>query len=263
MDDHIEDDTLCRIDTDPTIVERLVVCHVTNDYIGDVDEHLSHVSIMSYGRNNLLETDAMFLDFEDDLDNFVGGSSSVDDNVGSSSQLLATPTSRRPFFVLDFNDQAMNSGPEEARANPPNVLVRCHEYWHFLYNHYMSRAFQKQSWTNKAARQKQPYNHSSGSKLFLQRQHRLDERKGKSIDRVELFQKTHVRAGTFVSQAVEDAHNQMLELQSQPTQEGSEMRYAISVSFRNGTNAKADIGHDSGTARTTTWSLALRICNVK
>uniref|UniRef100_A0A9I9E7I1 CACTA en-spm transposon protein n=1 Tax=Cucumis melo TaxID=3656 RepID=A0A9I9E7I1_CUCME len=162
-------------------------------------------------------------------------------------------------YIKVVNGDPQYSGPEEARANPPNVLVRCHEYWHFLYNHYMSRAFQKQSWTNKAARQKQPYNHSSGSKLFLQRQHRLDERKGKSIDRVELFQKTHVRAGTFVSQAVEDAHNQMLELQSQPTQEGSEMRYAI----RNGTNAKADIGHDSGTARTTTWSLALRICNVK
>ncbi|KAA0044985.1 CACTA en-spm transposon protein [Cucumis melo var. makuwa] len=33
------------------------------------------------------------------------------------------------FFVLDFNDQAINryfkkySDPEEARANPPNLLV--------------------------------------------------------------------------------------------------------------------------------------------
>uniref|UniRef100_A0A9I9EBI5 CACTA en-spm transposon protein n=1 Tax=Cucumis melo TaxID=3656 RepID=A0A9I9EBI5_CUCME len=57
------------------------------------------------------------------------------------------------FFVLDFNDQAMNrhfkkyNDPEEARANPRNV----------------------QSQMNKAARQKQPYNHSSESKLFLQR----------------------------------------------------------------------------------------------
>ncbi|TYJ98058.1 CACTA en-spm transposon protein [Cucumis melo var. makuwa] len=65
---------------------------------------------------------------------------------------------------------------------------------------------QKQSRTNKAARQKQPYNHSSGSKSFLQQQYELAERRGQSIDRVELFLKTHVRAGTFVSQAVEDAH---------------------------------------------------------
>uniref|UniRef100_A0A9I9ELP9 CACTA en-spm transposon protein n=1 Tax=Cucumis melo TaxID=3656 RepID=A0A9I9ELP9_CUCME len=67
---------------------------------------------------------------------------------------------------------------------------------------------QEQSRTNKAARQKQAYNHSSG--------------RGKPVDRVELFRETHVRAGTFVSQAAEDAHNQMLELQSQPTLEGSQ-----------------------------------------
>ncbi|KAA0062997.1 CACTA en-spm transposon protein [Cucumis melo var. makuwa] len=64
----------------------------------------------------------------------------------------------------------------------------------------------EQSRTNKAAKQKQPYNHSSGSKLFLQRQYELAERKVEPVDRVELFRETHVRAGTFVSQAVEDAH---------------------------------------------------------
>ncbi|KAL0540016.1 hypothetical protein IC582_024242 [Cucumis melo] len=58
--------------------------------------------------------------------------------------------------------------PKEARANPPNVLVGRHEDWHFLYDHYMSPAFQ-QSRTNKATRQKKLYNHSSGSKSFLQR----------------------------------------------------------------------------------------------
>uniref|UniRef100_A0A9I9ED39 CACTA en-spm transposon protein n=1 Tax=Cucumis melo TaxID=3656 RepID=A0A9I9ED39_CUCME len=123
------------------------------------------------------------------------------------------------LFVLDFNDQEMNrfverqmltifkefradchkyfkkySDPEEARANPPNAL--------------------EQSWTNKAARQKQPYNHSSWFKSFLQRQYELAERKGE--------RETHVRAGTFVSQVAEDAHNQMLELQSQSTPEGSQ-----------------------------------------
>ncbi|TYK14211.1 CACTA en-spm transposon protein [Cucumis melo var. makuwa] len=241
-----------------------------------------------------METDDMFLQFEEDLDNIAGGSSSVGDNTVSSSQ-QTTPTPRRRaqsrlfelechvaingripmtiapgaekpisphayclqpvrktfpvrclkwadvgreyievvkgdlqrLFVLDFNDQAMNrfvehqmlttfkefradchrhfkkySDPEEARANPPNAL--------------------EQSRTNKAARQKQPYNHSSGSKSFLQRQYELAERKGQPVDRVELFRETHVRAGTFVSQAAEDAHNQMLELQSQPTLEGSQ-----------------------------------------
>ncbi|TYK30755.1 CACTA en-spm transposon protein [Cucumis melo var. makuwa] len=81
---------------------------------------------------------------------------------------------------------------------------------------------QEQSRTNKVARQKQPYNYSSGSKSFLQRQHELAEKKGKSIDCVELFWKTHVRVGMFVSQVIEYVHNQMLELQSQPTLEGSQ-----------------------------------------
>ncbi|KAA0043563.1 CACTA en-spm transposon protein [Cucumis melo var. makuwa] len=93
------------------------------------------------------------------------------------------------------------SDPEEARANPPNLL--------------------EQSWTNKATKQKQPYNHSSGSKSFLQRQHELTKQRGESVDCVELFRETHIRSGTFVLHVVEDVHNQVLELQSQPTPEGS------------------------------------------
>ncbi|XP_050936383.1 uncharacterized protein LOC127144457 [Cucumis melo] len=50
---------------------------------------------MSYRRPNFMETDDMFLQFEDDLDNNIaGGSSSVGDNTGSSSQ-QTTPTPRR------------------------------------------------------------------------------------------------------------------------------------------------------------------------
>uniref|UniRef100_A0A9I9E9W8 CACTA en-spm transposon protein n=1 Tax=Cucumis melo TaxID=3656 RepID=A0A9I9E9W8_CUCME len=58
--------------------------------------------------------------------------------------------------------------PKEARANPPNALVGRHEDWHFLCDNYIRRAFQEKSRTNKAAKQKQPYNHSNRSKSFLQ-----------------------------------------------------------------------------------------------
>ncbi|TYK01284.1 uncharacterized protein E5676_scaffold49G00750 [Cucumis melo var. makuwa] len=44
VDDHIEDDSLYRINIDPMIVERPVVQHVSDDFIDDVDEHLSHAS---------------------------------------------------------------------------------------------------------------------------------------------------------------------------------------------------------------------------
>uniref|UniRef100_A0A9I9EH11 CACTA en-spm transposon protein n=1 Tax=Cucumis melo TaxID=3656 RepID=A0A9I9EH11_CUCME len=174
----------------------------------------------SYPCNNFMETDAMFLEFEDDLDNDEGGSSSVGSNTESSSQQPATPTPRRlaqsrllelechvqinghipmtmapgtekpisPYVVLfsqaidmcwadvgreyikvvkgnlqmlmtfkEFRADCHKhfkkySDLEEARANPPNALVGCHEDWYFLYDHYMSRAFQEQSRTNKAAR---------------------------------------------------------------------------------------------------------------
>ncbi|KAA0048153.1 reverse transcriptase [Cucumis melo var. makuwa] len=177
-------------------------------------------------------------------------------------------------FVLDFNDQAMNrfvehqtittfkefradchrhfkkySDPEEARANPPNALVGRDEDLHFLCDYYISHAFQDQSRTNKAIRQKQPYNHSSGSKSFLQRQYELTERRGQPIDRVELFRETHIRAGTFVSQAAEDAHNQMLELQSQPTpgvvSHSLRMRYAIRCWVDDQATQKALVGDPS------------------
>ncbi|TYK27279.1 uncharacterized protein E5676_scaffold244G00460 [Cucumis melo var. makuwa] len=42
VDDHIEDDIPCRVDVDPTTVERSVVRHLTDYFIDDVDKHLSH-----------------------------------------------------------------------------------------------------------------------------------------------------------------------------------------------------------------------------
>uniref|UniRef100_A0A9I9EFW6 CACTA en-spm transposon protein n=1 Tax=Cucumis melo TaxID=3656 RepID=A0A9I9EFW6_CUCME len=49
----------------------------------------------SYPRNNFMEMDAMFLEFEDNLDNIAGESFSVGNNAGSSSQQPATPTPMR------------------------------------------------------------------------------------------------------------------------------------------------------------------------
>ena len=44
VDKDIEDDTLCRTDVDPTIIKRPIMHHVTNDFIDDEDEQLSHQS---------------------------------------------------------------------------------------------------------------------------------------------------------------------------------------------------------------------------
>ncbi|KAA0040565.1 CACTA en-spm transposon protein [Cucumis melo var. makuwa] len=125
------------------------------------------------------------------------------DDAPGAEKLISTHVVRfnQQFFVLNFNDQALNmfvehqmlstfkefqdnchkhfkkySNSEEARINPPHLL------------------------------QKQSYNHSSGSKSFLQRQHELPEQRGKPIDCVELFQQTHIQDETFMSQAAEDAH---------------------------------------------------------
>ncbi|KAA0046852.1 CACTA en-spm transposon protein [Cucumis melo var. makuwa] len=151
---------------------------------------------MSSFLSDFHETEAMFLEFAEELDNPARGSSLVDDNSAGTSQLSTTPTPRKPekpiflyvvrfsqvigmyvqkkfpihcpnwtanvgreyikvvkgdlqrFFVLDFNDQAMNRfiehqmlstfkelwndchkhfkkyrEHEEARTNPPHILV--------------------------------------------------------------------------------------------------------------------------------------------
>ena len=41
VDKYIEDDTLCRPEDDPTVVERPDVRHVPNNFIDDNDEQLS------------------------------------------------------------------------------------------------------------------------------------------------------------------------------------------------------------------------------
>ncbi|KAA0065841.1 CACTA en-spm transposon protein [Cucumis melo var. makuwa] len=55
------------------------------------------------------------------------------------------------------------SDPDEARANPPHILVEHDEDWHYLCDHYTSH---EQSRANKTTKQKQPYKHSSMSKFF-------------------------------------------------------------------------------------------------
>ena len=41
IDEHIEDDTLCRLNVDSKLVETLVVRHVIDDFINDDDEKIS------------------------------------------------------------------------------------------------------------------------------------------------------------------------------------------------------------------------------
>ncbi|KAA0058457.1 CACTA en-spm transposon protein [Cucumis melo var. makuwa] len=63
---------------------------------------------------------------------------------------------------------------------------------------------------NRADRGKQPYNHSSGGKSFLQQHHELATQQGHPTDCVELFKETHARGGQFVLQVAADGHSQPL-----------------------------------------------------
>ncbi|TYK25893.1 gamma-aminobutyrate transaminase POP2 [Cucumis melo var. makuwa] len=108
--------------------------------------------IISFPRTNFLETDAMFLEFADDLDNLVGGSLFVDDNLGEFNNgrkyIEVIKGDLQQSFVIDFSDQAMNrfvehqmltifkeyrddchkhfkkyNDAKKVRANPTNLLV--------------------------------------------------------------------------------------------------------------------------------------------
>ncbi|TYK09802.1 uncharacterized protein E5676_scaffold127G00990 [Cucumis melo var. makuwa] len=92
-DEHIEDATLYRIDVDPIIVERPVVHYITDDFIDDVGEHLAHASTMFSFSLAFFETNAMFLEFSEDIDNPAEGLSSMGNNT-DTSQPSATSTPR-------------------------------------------------------------------------------------------------------------------------------------------------------------------------
>ncbi|KAA0051091.1 CACTA en-spm transposon protein [Cucumis melo var. makuwa] len=76
MDEHIEDDTLCRPDVDPIVVKRSVVCHVADE-------------TMSSFFSAFKETDDLFFEFGDEYNN-ARGSSSMGDNL-DEPQLSLTP----------------------------------------------------------------------------------------------------------------------------------------------------------------------------
>ncbi|KAA0062829.1 CACTA en-spm transposon protein [Cucumis melo var. makuwa] len=95
------------------------------------------------------------------------GELTLEENTSRSSRAIY----KYCFFVLDFNDQAMNRFVEH------QMLTCFKEFRDNCYRHF---------------------------------------KKCEPVDYVELFKQTHIRDGTFVSQATEDAHNQMLELHFQP-----------------------------------------------
>ncbi|KAA0062316.1 CACTA en-spm transposon protein [Cucumis melo var. makuwa] len=167
-----------------------------------------------------METNDMFLQFEDDLDNNIArGSSSVGDNMESSSQQATpTPGRRAQSRLLEFERHVVINGcipmtiaPGAEKSISPHVVRFSQAIDVCVRKTFPLRCLK---WADVG----REYIEVVKSDL----QYELAERKGESVDRVKLFQETHVRAGTFVSQATEDVLNQMLELQSQPTTEGSQ-----------------------------------------
>ncbi|KAA0066370.1 CACTA en-spm transposon protein [Cucumis melo var. makuwa] len=125
MDEPIEDDTICRTNIDPTIVERSVVCHVADDFIDDGDEQLSHQNTMSLFPSNFNKTNTMFLEFTEDLNNPTRGSSSVGDNLATNRFVEHQMLSTLKEFVGDCHRYFKKySDPEEARANQPHILAQ-------------------------------------------------------------------------------------------------------------------------------------------
>ncbi|KAA0036686.1 CACTA en-spm transposon protein [Cucumis melo var. makuwa] len=149
-------------DIDPTIVKRLVVRHVTDDFIDDVDEHLSHASgtstMSSFPRTNFFETDAMFLEFADDLDDLAGGSSSW---VDVYIEVVKGDLQR--FFVFDFNDQAMNRFIEHQMLNTfKEFQGGCHRHFKKS-NHRRTMLLDRSNLAIIAADQSRFYNDSTSS----------------------------------------------------------------------------------------------------
>ncbi|TYK05216.1 (R)-mandelonitrile lyase 1-like [Cucumis melo var. makuwa] len=151
--------------------------------------------IMSFP-SGLHEVD-MYLNLDNALDN-LGGSSSVG-NTLDAPQPTPTPTPRRRqhYRNLKLELYVLQNGKFPilfALGGDKPILP------HVVRNQGSSRI-------NKDVRAQQPYNHRSGSKSFLQRQHDLVEQRGPPVGHVKLFSETRVgKTGEFVSQAAANVH---------------------------------------------------------
>ncbi|KAA0037413.1 CACTA en-spm transposon protein [Cucumis melo var. makuwa] len=87
VDEHIEDDILCKPNVDHIVVERLVARHVTNNFIDD-------------GTMSSFLSDALFLEFSDEL-NTTRGSSSVGDSL-ETTQSSSTPRRHQKSRLLEL-----------------------------------------------------------------------------------------------------------------------------------------------------------------
>ncbi|TYK18653.1 cytochrome P450 CYP82D47-like [Cucumis melo var. makuwa] len=82
VDKHIKNGTLCRLDVDPTVVERSILHHVVDDFINNHKEQLSPQNTISSFPSDFQETNDIFLEFDDAFNNV--GSSSVGDILDDS-----------------------------------------------------------------------------------------------------------------------------------------------------------------------------------
>ncbi|KAA0066615.1 uncharacterized protein E6C27_scaffold979G00300 [Cucumis melo var. makuwa] len=175
--DHVENETLyCKVDIDPTMVDKSMV------YIS--------TGTMSNFPVDFDESDDLF-DFNAKEFNIVQGTSSVS-NTSDVSQ-PATPTPRRQqhsknlkldryvaqngkiliSIALGQDAHQMLTVWKEFKEQNHRHFKKFDDFKQAHANPSLKLSNQEQLPMSRAARAKQPYNHSSGAKSFLQRQHKL------------------------------------------------------------------------------------------
>ncbi|KAA0036806.1 CACTA en-spm transposon protein [Cucumis melo var. makuwa] len=192
VDEHIEDDTLCRLDIDPAVVERPVM----------LDEPQPFPSLRRHQQSRNLE-----------LERYVHkhGKIPITSTLGVEKPISSHVVRFRNTIDLCVKDtfpvHCLKWSSALYRFVEHQVLTSFKEFRGDCHRHFKkyNDLEQEKLRIDKTTRQKQPYNHSSGSKSFVQRQHELVEHRGQPIDYMKLFRETYARSSQFVSQAVADA----------------------------------------------------------
>ncbi|KAA0067202.1 NBS-LRR type resistance protein [Cucumis melo var. makuwa] len=143
-----------------------IVHHDTDDFIEDEDEHLSHESTMSSFSSSFDETDVMFLEFIEDLDNPTRGSSSVGDNSENTSRssratYKSFSTSKSTATLRRHVSTNHTYWWNVMRTDTTSVIIT----WvvHSRSNHRPTRVLDRSSLTIIAAGQSHLYNDSTSS----------------------------------------------------------------------------------------------------
>ncbi|KAL6608045.1 hypothetical protein ACP70R_041108 [Stipagrostis hirtigluma subsp. patula] len=113
-----------------------------------------------------------------------------------------------------YNHYLLHGGGDNAKSNPYKPFAQRVDDWIWFCDYFETNEFKKLSANGKANRSNLPYVHRKGTRSFVALQHEL------GCGEIALYKECYSRQGEWASTDARDNHEQMVDMQQQPLQEG-------------------------------------------